>query len=207
MRIDPLGDSALILRNLVVPAYELAEALNQSPPKGLFEAVASYETVGLFIDPQTFNPDDLTESRTTTTPRAHQVPVCYALGEDLDDAANALNLTIEALIQAHTGTTYRCYAVGFCPGFPYLGYLPPEISGVPRRSQPRARVTPGSVGITGRQTGIYPLERPGGWSLIGRTPLEIVNEEDGYFPIQAGDEVRFVSIEMDEFERLKGERL
>src|SRR5205085_9461144 len=99
------------------------------------------------------------------------------------------------------------YAIGFCPGFPYLGYLAPELCGVPRLPSPRPRVEPGSVGLTGRQTGLYPLVRPGGWNLIGRTPLELVHLADGYFPLHTGDRVRFRPITADEFDRLCGRRL
>ena len=139
--------------------------------------------------------------------KTHVIPVCYSLGEDLAEVADSLGLSSEGVIQHHTSAEYRCYAVGFCPGFAYLGWLPPEIAGVPRRDQPRVRVEPGSVGITGRQTGVYPLVRPGGWALIGRTPLTLVDESDDYFPIKAGDLVRFEAIDAEEFERLKNERL
>src|SRR3989442_676017 len=97
----------------------------------------------------------------------------------------------EEIIRLHTATVYTVYAIGFCPGFPYLGYLSQELAGVPRLPTPRLRVEPGSVGVTGRQTGIYPEARPGGWNLIGRTPLELVNVKDGYFPLRTGDGVRF----------------
>src|SRR5947199_152200 len=82
-------------------------------------------------------------------------------------------------------------AVGFVPGFPYLGYLPAELCGVGRLPSPRVRVEAGSVGLTGRQTGVYPLPRPGGWNLIGRTPLVVVDVAAGFFPLRVGDAVRF----------------
>src|SRR5207245_10118109 len=111
------------------------------------------------------------------------------------------------VIARHSAAEYTVYAIGFCPGFPYLGYLPAELSGVPRLSAPRPRVEPGSVGLTGRQTGLYPLARPGGWNLIGRTPLTIVNVRDGYFPLRVGDRVRFERIDEKQFRELEGERL
>ena len=83
---------------------------------------------------------------------------------------------LEVNIALHVGTEYTVYAIGFCPGFPYLGYLPPPLCGVPRLESPRLRVEPGSVGLTGRQTGIYTEARPGGWSLVGRVPLTLVVE-------------------------------
>src|SRR5205814_3381261 len=111
------------------------------------------------------------------------------------------------VVRLHAGTEYTVYAIGFCPGFPYLGYLPAALAGVPRLATPRLRVEPGSVGLTGRQTGIYTEARPGGWNLIGRTPLELVNVADGYFPLRTGDRVRFIRIDEAEFRRLQGRRL
>ena len=104
-------------------------------------------------------------------------------------------------------TEYTVYAIGFCPGFPYLGYLPAPLCGVPRLASPRLRVEPGSVGLTGRQTGIYTEARPGGWNLIGRTPLVLVDVADGYFPLRTGDRVRFEPIDRADFVRLEGRRL
>jgi inhibitor of KinA len=92
------------------------------------------------------------------------------------------------------------------PGFPYLGYLPAELCGVGRLPSPRTRVEPGSVGLTGRQTGIYPLPRPGGWNLIGRTPLTIVDVAAGFFPLRVGDRVQFARIDEKRFAELEGER-
>src|SRR5262249_36917395 len=98
-------------------------------------------------------------------------------------------------------------AIGFSPGFPYLGYLPTALCGVPRLTAPRLHVEPGSVGLTGRQTGIYPEARPGGWNLIGRTPLVLVDVVDGYFPLRTGDRVRFARNAEGEFRGRAGQRL
>ena len=111
------------------------------------------------------------------------------------------------MIALHSGTEYTVYAIGFCPGFPYLGYLPEALCGVPRLPSPRLRVPPGSVGLTGRQTGIYPLPRPGGWNLIGRTPLILVDPAAGYFPLRVGDRVHFHRIGEAEYRRREGDRL
>ena len=116
-------------------------------------------------------------------------------------------LSADDVIRLHTATAYTVYAVGFVPGFPYLGYLPPELAGVPRLASPRLRVEPGSVGLTGRQTGLYPLARPGGWNLIGRTPAVIVDVAAGFFPLRVGDTVRFERIDERRFRELEGERL
>jgi inhibitor of KinA len=137
----------------------------------------------------------------------HRIPCCYEMGLDLERVAGHAGLKVEEVIRLHTATTYTVYAIGFCPGFPYLGSLPSELCGVPRLASPRLRVEPGSVGLTGRQTGIYPEARPGGWNILGRTPLELVNLKDNYFPLRAGDRVQFERIDDKEFRRLKGKRL
>jgi inhibitor of KinA len=116
-------------------------------------------------------------------------------------------LSEDEIVRLHTATEYTVYAIGFCPGFPYLGYLPSPLCGVPRLPAPRLRVEAGSVGLTGRQTGIYTEARPGGWNLIGGTPLELVHVADGYFPLRTGDRVRFVRIDETTFRQLRGQRL
>jgi inhibitor of KinA len=213
MKVEPLGDSAFIMRELPVPAYLLASSLNECRIPGLLEAVAAYETVGLYTNPESFDPSsiativaDLT-LREPPLERRFTIPVCYSLGPDLGSTAEQLGISADQLVSIHSRDEYRCYAIGFCPGFPYLGYLDERISGVPRLPQPRTRVEPGMVGITGRQTGIYPLARPGGWRLIGQTPLQLVDVEQNYFPLTAGDLVRFEPIGEAAFGRLKGDRL
>ena len=110
-------------------------------------------------------------------------------------------------MRLHSESVYTIYAIGFCPGYPYLGYLPEALRGVPRLATPRLRVEAGSVGLAGRQTGIYTEERPGGWNLIGRTPLELVHVAEGYFPLRTGDRVQFEPIDEGEYRRLLGRRL
>jgi KipI family sensor histidine kinase inhibitor len=134
------------------------------------------------------------------------IPVLYD-GDDLPDVARRLGMTEPEVIAAHGGQDYRVFALGFRPGFPYAGYLPEALCGLPRRASPRVRVPAGSVAIVGRQTAVYPSETPGGWHLIGRTPLRIVDVERARFPIRAGDRLRFVSIDRDAFEARRGELL
>ncbi|MBS1717205.1 MAG: allophanate hydrolase subunit 1 [Armatimonadetes bacterium] len=213
MQIDPLGDTALIVRDLVLPSYHVADLLNVSRFPGLIEAVASYETVGVFLDPAEFDYEGF-ESLLEGLPvlesekprRTLSIPICYELGEDLQGVANSLGISKDEVISEHLSHAYLCYAIGFCPGFPFLGYLSRPISGVPRLPSPRAHTEPGSVGITGRQTGIYPIDRPGGWPIIARTPLTLVDEATHYFPIHAGDEILFRRIDESEFNKLKGLR-
>jgi inhibitor of KinA len=211
MKIDPLGDSAYILRGLDVQPASYARILNRAKIPGLKEAVASYETVGLYVDPFIFALDTLHDhgaiSEVLPEGKHHVVPVCYELGLDHLKAADRLGMSVSDLQKAHSGKVYDCHAVGFCPGFAYLGYLPDAISGLPRLNNPRLRVPRGSVAITGRQTAVYPLERPGGWWLIGRTPLVLVDPSEDFFPISAGDTILFQPITVSEFEDIQGIRL
>lgn len=214
MRVRPLGDSAVLIDGLRSGAAELAAALERQLHGLDVESVPSYDTVGVYFrgpGPHLHKVEEalatLDLRKVESRPKRHFLPVCYELGPDLPDAAAKLGVSIEQVLEAHTSTVYQCFAVGFCPGFPYLGYLRDDIAGLPRLDKPRLKVEPGMVGITGRQTGVYPLQVPGGWNLIARTPLTIVDVNDGYFPIAAGDEVAFGRIDEGEFERLAGERL
>src|SRR5262249_25067433 len=126
---------------------------------------------------------------------------------DLGRVMEHTGLSAEEAIRLHADTEYTVYAIGFLPGFPYLGYLPPTLCGVPRLPSPRLRVEPGSVGLTGRQTGIYPQPSPARWNIVGRTPLQLVHVADGYFPLRTGDRVQFRRIDEAEFLRLQGQRL
>ena|SRR5579862_2086694 len=208
MRIEPLGDTAFILRDLDAPAYLISNWLNLKRPSGLIESVASYDTIGLYAEPG-FDPAilDVPGNYVAIAPRSHKIQVCYELGEDLAEVAKMLGMTPDEVAACHASVEYACFAVGFCPGFAYLGNLPDALRGVARRASPRTRVEPGMIGITGQQTAVYPLPRPGGWALIGRTPLTLVDVADEYFPIQAGDTVRFERIGLDDFKSLEGEWL
>jgi inhibitor of KinA len=135
------------------------------------------------------------------------IPVCYEFAPDLPRVCEHTGLSTERVIELHTATEFTVYAVGFVPGFPYLGYLPKELCGVPRLESPRVRIEPRSVGITGRQTAIYPQASPAGWNLIGRTPLVIVDVASGFFPMRVGDRVRFVRIDEGDYCKREGERL
>lgn len=214
MRIEALGERGLLLRDFAgPPAWKAARRLRSVSLPGLVDAVASYETVGLHFESGPCQVEAIENALAGIDPesneagRIHTIPVCYEFGPDLERAAGALHLGKEELIEAHLLQTFTCHAVGFCPGFAYLGYLPEAMAGLPRLPSPRARVEPGSVGITGRQTAVYPLPTPGGWWLIGRTPLKLVSLSDGYFPIEAGDAVRFERIDAGAFAKLAGERL
>jgi inhibitor of KinA len=130
------------------------------------------------------------------------IPVCYAAKYALDneEIANFTNLSFNEIITIHTSCIYRVFMVGFLPGFAYMGEVDSRIA-VPRKREPRVKIEAGFVGIAGRQTGIYPLASPGGWQIIGRTPVKLFDkerEEPALF--KAGDDVTFFSIREDEFE-------
>ena len=202
-----LGDQAVIA---YLPdeaaAVRLAGAVRAANPAWLHDVVPAYASVGVFFDADQLGTgeviawlqhlatrvagDELASSRG----KLHEIPVCYDVAPDMERVCKHTGLSAEDVIRLHTSTEFTVYAIGFVPGFPYLGYLPPELCGVPRLPSPRVRVEPGSVGLTGRQTGIYPLARPGGWNLIGRTPLTIVDVAAGYFPLRVGDRVRFFRV-------------
>ncbi|HVK97443.1 MAG TPA: 5-oxoprolinase subunit PxpB [Flavisolibacter sp.] len=134
--------------------------------------------------------------------RVIRVPVLYDVvhGLDLEYVATTCNLSVNDVVAIHTATTYRVFMVGFLPGFPYMGTVDERIS-VPRKKHPRTKVTAGSVGIAGKQTGVYPLDSPGGWQIIGRTPLKLFDntKEDGVL-LKPGDSIQFYSIARDEFD-------
>jgi inhibitor of KinA len=138
-------------------------------------------------------------------PRKMEIPVCYDEIFALDTKNMALekNLSIDEIIDLHVSKTYRVYMIGFLPGFPYMAAVDEKLT-TPRLSSPRSNVPAGSVGIAGEQTGIYPLDSPGGWNIIGRTPLQLfdASKENPVF-LQAGDEISFKRIGMDEFHHYK----
>lgn len=136
--------------------------------------------------------------------RELEIPVCYGgqFGEDLDEVAALHGLSPTRVIELHTAVTYLVYFLGFVPGFAYLGELP-EALVTPRLSAPRKSVPAGSVGIAGSQTGVYPFSTPGGWRLIGRTPISMFRpDRNDMSVLSLGDRVRFVSIPGDRFEEL-----
>jgi KipI family sensor histidine kinase inhibitor len=134
------------------------------------------------------------------------LPVLYD-GPDLAEVGRRVSLTEAEVIAEHSSAEYRVFALGFLPGFPCTGYLPARLSGLARRESPRTNVPAGTVAMAGRQTGVYPQDSPGGWHLLGRTPQRIVDLDQGYFPIRAGDRIRFEPIGAAEYAQRCGELL
>ena len=133
-----------------------------------------------------------------------EIPVCYdaSLGIDLQNAIKASNCSIDELIQQHSDKIYTVYYLGFLPGFAYMGDVPNAIQ-LPRHPSPRSKVLAGSVGIAGRQTGIYPSTSPGGWQIIGRTPIRIFDPASPSLTLfKAGDQIKFKPIDLASFHTL-----
>lgn len=202
--VHPLGDQAVLIElgrridtALNSRAIALAKALRQR--RGVLEATPGYASVTLRYDPERLQPDGIQRAverllAEKAPPhgmgRLHRVPVIYD-GPDLEETARALELGVEELIRLHTEPTYRCFMVGFCPGWAYLGTLPERIR-LPRRAVPRTAVPAGTVAIAGAQAGVYPLATPGGWHLLGRTPLPMfLPDQDPPSLFLPGDRVRF----------------
>ena len=230
IRLYPLGDAAVVVNfgtridmetHRKVGAF--ASLLEKHPFPGMVEYVPAFTTVTVYYDVfRTYrhcrpvspyaavcgylqqllrNVGDKAGAEATIV----EIPVCYGeeFGPDLEEVARFTGLSAERVIEIHSGADYVVYMIGFAPGFPYLGGLPEEIA-APRRATPRLRIPAGSVGIAGRQTGIYPLATPGGWQLIGRTPVRLFHP--GKNPptlLKAGDIVKFVPISRSEYERWK----
>lgn len=213
----PMGDqAALAYFNDETSALRFAGQVRSASEPWCLDVVQAYTSVAVFFDLERINfataAQRLSQLECTNTDRLpesrlHRIPCCYEFQLDLPRVAEHAGISPEEVISLHGSVEYTVYAIGFCPGFPYLGYLPPELCGVPRLPSPRLRVESGSVGLTGRQTGIYTEARPGGWNLIGGTPLVLVDVADGYFPLRTGDRVQFERIEEAEFRRREGQRL
>jgi KipI family sensor histidine kinase inhibitor len=213
--VEPLGDYAFLAHFAgEAQARAWAAAARTLECQGIRDIVLAYRSVAVFANPDEADLPAL-ESRIASLSVPEEtlfvgnqlvIPVLYD-GADLEVVAARVGLTGDEVVAIHSSVDYDVFAVGFRPGFPYAGYLPPALRGLPRRDSPRLRVPAGSVAITGRQTAVYPEQSPGGWHLLGTTPLCIADVETGYFPIQAGDHIRFEPISAAEFEARRHERL
>jgi KipI family sensor histidine kinase inhibitor len=191
---------------------KLLRTIEARPVDGIIDLHPAYASILVVFDPvrqdharlQVLLRGRLAESERIELPqpRRVEIPVCYGgeYGPDLDAVARLHQITPERVAELHSSPVYSVYFLGFAPGFAYLGGLPDEIA-TPRLDTPRARVPAGSVGIAGTQTGIYPFATPGGWRLIGRTPLRMFDPGRGprMSLLEMGDQVRFVPIGADRF--------
>jgi inhibitor of KinA len=219
-RVVPLGDSALLVEfdNRIDQAINercigLSEALEARRIAGVRDVVPAYRTVAVFFDPlktdalqlqrELQQAVDAPASAAPAPREVIRVPVCYgaADGPDIAEVARFAGRSEEEIVALHTAAIYRVFMVGFSPGFAYMGPVDARIA-APRRASPRTAVPAGSVGIAGQQTGIYPSESPGGWQIVGRTPLGVFDAArtpPGLF--RAGDSVQFFAIGRDQWNR------
>jgi len=198
----------------------LAQYLKGQKIPGLKDVILAYDNLTLVYDildfdtnpylfvnqlVATFIAEASNHNASNNKGRLIEVPVCYdpSLGIDLEHAAQLATCSIESLIQEHTAHIYTVYCLGFLPGFAYMGDVPKKIQ-LPRHPQPKAKVVAGSVGIAGKQTGIYPMDSPGGWQIIGRTPIKIFDTIKLSL-FKAGDQVKFNPIDLALFHELNNQ--
>lgn len=188
--------------------------LKKSSIKGIVETVPTYRSLMIHYDPGVIGCKQLIQKLTALTGKLSQVeippsdvleiPVLYGgeMGPDLDFVAEHAKLSKEEVIAIHTSTEYLIYMLGFTPGFTYLGGMSDQIE-TPRLKTPRVKIPAGSVGIAGKQTGVYPIDSPGGWQLIGRTPVRMYdpNRETPILP-EAGQYIKFRSIGQKEYDEI-----
>jgi KipI family sensor histidine kinase inhibitor len=217
-RIVAAGDSVLVAEfedrideTVNGRVVALAEALRARSMAGVRDIVPTFRSVAVYFDPLRTDvgalarllEEDLSTGAVRRDQSTVRIPVCYGgdYGPDLGAVAASTGLSETEVADIHAGSTYRVYMLGFLPGFAYLGLVDERIA-VSRRAVPRVRVPSGSVGVAGRQTGIYPADSPGGWQVIGKTPLRPFDvERPNPFLLSAGDLVRFHRIDPGEFER------
>ena len=221
-QILPLGDAAIVVkfgdtidRELHRKVQALENYFAHHSLRGMIEHVPAYSTVTIYYDPMQRLFHDLDQElrgviaelaeAPQADPRIVEIPVNYGgdVGPDLEFVARHNSLKPDDVIQIHSTPDYIVYMIGFAPGFPYLGGMSQRIA-APRRDSPRLQIPVGSVGIAGSQTGVYPIETPGGWQLIGRTPIELFRPRE--FPptlLRAGDVVRFRPITIEEYSSLR----
>lgn len=209
---------------------QVATYFTEHHVEGIIEVVPAYTTVTVYYDPVQFAKNTnrksdievlpfegictvlkniLSSLESANTPQGNEVviPVCYGgeFGPDLEEVARRNQLTPEEVVDIHTNGHYLVYMIGFAPGFAYLGGMSEKIA-TPRKNSPRLHIPAGSVGIAGMQTGVYPIESPGGWQLIGRTPLQLFRPHHPQPSLlQTGDRVRFQAITREEYKQLQEE--
>lgn len=218
-RFLPMGDCALVMEFANEISKEVNARIRQTTKaiekiEGVIEVLPTYRSITIFYRPDQITYDELVTKLQTiregneegvSLSRRIEIPTVYGgeYGPDLAYVAQHASLSEEEVIRIHTGTDYLVYMLGFSPGFTYLGGLDARIA-TPRLESPRVKIPAGSVGIAGSQTGMYPSESPGGWQLIGRTPLKLYDpkKEPPVF-IQAGDYIRYVAITESEYAEIE----
>jgi len=216
-----------ISRDIQIKVKSFANYLDKNPFAGMIEYIPAFTSVTVIYDPVKIKSiygkkgkyayeivrdkiDEILKDIVVVSNdnfKVIEIPVCYGgeLGPDLEYVASYNKISVEEVIKIHSEGEYLVYMIGFAPGFPYLGGMSEEIS-VPRRKSPRTSIPKGSVGIAGMQTGVYPISTPGGWQLIGRTPIDLFRPSDSKPSLlEAGNIVKFKPISYEEYKSYKGE--
>lgn len=221
-RYLPAGDRALAVEigNAISPdinrrVRDLSLAIESQKIAGVYDLVPSYRSLLVYYDPAVTDLSQLEKELESlqessfkgavAEPRVVHIPTCYGgeVGPDLDFVAQHNGLTADEVVRIHSGANYLVYMLGFSPGFPYLGGMSERIA-TPRLDTPRIAIPAGSVGIAENQTGIYPSETPGGWRLIGRTPLSFFDPtREPPAMVEPGDYIRFVPIGEEEYKTIQ----
>lgn len=207
------GDEISSEINTRIRAFD--EALNEEQIDGVYETVPTYCTLTIHYAPEIIRYSELRDRLEKMLRVSHkaqklntivmEIPVLYGgdYGPDLGYVAEYNHMTPEEVIKRHTSTEYLIYMLGFTPGFSYMGGMDEQIA-TPRLKTPRVLIPAGSVGIAGKQTGIYPIDSPGGWQLIGRTPVKLYDaQRDTPILLDAGLHVKFVPIDENEYKRIQ----
>lgn len=216
MNISPINEESLLIRL----GHDISEEthhkvkfyLNKlSHIPGILSLVPSYNSLMLYYDlleidyhtlAEAIESIDYNETTIEHEKRVIILPVCYELGLDMERVSAHTKLSIEEVVKRHSGRDYLVYMIGFTPGFPYLGGMDPSIE-TPRLEVPRTRIEAGAVGIGGLQTGVYPLETPGGWNIIGKTPLCLFDKKQSVTLLNMGDYVRFAPIDKERYKEIE----
>lgn len=218
IRILTAGDSALLIEfgkdinpetNRKITA--LVQLMREQHIEGIVDVIPAFCSLLINYDPRVLSYEELKErmehllkmetKTEATRKRIFEIPVCYGgeYGPDIENIAEHAGLSVEEVIKIHSSKDYLIYMLGFLPGFTYLGGLDERIH-TPRLASPRLKIRAGSVGIGGSQTGIYPLDSPGGWQLMGMTPVRTYDpERQTPILVEAGDYIRFIPIDEEEF--------
>lgn len=218
------GDSAVCVEfgneispeiNKKIRAFKIAVEKSDIP--GIVETVPTYRSLLVHYHPEVIGFKALTEefdklmgslsSIPIPPPTVIEIPVLYGgeMGPDIENVAEHNHKTVEEVIKIHTSEEYLIYMIGFIAGFPYLGGMSKEIA-TPRLKSPRVKIEGGSVGIAGEQTGIYPVASPGGWQLIGRTPLKLYDaDREKPVLLEAGQYIKFVAVTEEEYKKIEKE--
>ena len=216
------GDSSILLQfgNTIDPAINrkiaaTVQLMREQHINGVTDVIPAFCSLLINYDPRVISYEQIKRRMEAlvkidvtagdTRKRVFEIPVCYGgeYGPDIQNIADHAGMSVEEVIQIHTSRDYLIYMLGFLPGFTYLGGLDERIH-TPRLANPRIRIPAGSVGIGGSQTGIYPMDSPGGWQLMGMTPVKTYDpDREAPILVEAGDYIRFVAIDEDEFHRIK----